>query len=216
MSTPAATQSKIPSIAVNESFIQEFTCSARTVRVDYKQIKATSNTIFGTGKALGWGCKFGLHGMKLKPDDYIKVKGEIQTAEQYTAIIKGQKGYQEKTGGGIDKISDKSLVSAKRLVRAFASEITFLINKGLPLPEETKQLAKEANLPEKYAFLDAAYGMTDADIRSNWESLYSFAKLFDKIIDAAYKSDYVSGSKKYSHADALVNYVQFRGITTSD
>jgi len=199
-------------VSAKEEMAREIETSVRTTRVDLPQIKASANQILGNGFALAWACKFALNGMKLKDGDWVSYKATKMTAADYKAKISAQANYNAKTEGGIGKHSDKTLVSAKRLVRAFAADISFLISKGFAVSDDTESLIKASGIPKQFAFIDSWYGMTDDQIHSNWEKLVHFTQAFDKVIAQAYASGWVEGKDKYSHYAALVNYAKWRGL----
>jgi hypothetical protein len=202
----------ISKVSAQESFAQEFECSDRTTRVDLAAIKDKANNVLGTGFALGWAVKFALHGLRLKEGDYIRVKGVNMTADDYTTRISAQEGYKAKSGGGIGKHSDKSIVSAKRLVRAFASDISFLIAKGIKVSDDTKQLAADAELELKYCFIDSWYGCDDATLKKHLKGMMKMCVEFDSIIALAKSEGWMEGHQKHSHAKEFEAYCAWRGI----
>jgi len=199
-------------ITVAESFVSQFECSERTTRVDLVQIKTKANELLGTGFALAWAIKFALHGLRLKGGDYVKVKGNIMTSEDYTSKVSSQTGYHSKKEGGIEKHSDKTLVSAKRLVRAFAADISFLITKGLKLSDETTALATKSGLDFKFCFIDSWYGCDDAELKVHASNMARMCSEFDAIIQEAKAHDWLEGTKPHSHLKEFYSYMTWRGF----
>lgn len=194
------------------AFKDEIECSERTTHVDLKQIRNTANTVLGSGFACAWAIKFALHGLKLKAGDFVKVKGVVQKASDYKSKISAQEGFVEKATGGIGRDSDKTLVSAKRLVRAFAADITFLINKGMPTGGDAELLSNASELPIQFCFIDSWYGCDQETLIKHGSKMHAFARCFDKLISDAYAAGYLTGECKHSHATDVINYMKWRGI----
>lgn len=202
--------------------VSDITCTERTSRVDLRAIKDSANTLLGKGVAFAWAWKFAVHGLKLKASDYVQYKSKRMTAEEFQAIIRSKNNHcttkqvEDKDGKGLGKESDKRSVTATRLVRAFAADITAFIKKGAVVPEELSSLADEANLPVHYAFLDAGYGMDDETLRDLAGPMYEFAEAFDAQIQEAYSSGWIetaAGSTRHSHAADFKNYCKWRSLT---
>lgn len=212
----------------------DFDCSLRNQTVNYSEIQENSITLFGDRNlAIGLAIKLNLNGSKIRSDDYFTIKGTKTLIVDMVKKIKEQPGYVAHAGsGGVGAAISigKSLVTPIRVARAFAADTIKLVESGkvVPPPElmEFVKYQKEVKgpggvssfvsadaLPKKYAFLNAAYGMTDSEIKKNQEGLILFASNFDSMIDSAYKKGWIQGAvNKRSHAESLVNYIQFRGI----
>lgn len=202
--------------------ISDISCTERTSRVDLKAIKDSANTLLGKGIAFAWAWKFSVHGLKLKASDYVQFKAKRMTAEEFQALIRSKNNHctakqiEDKDGKGLGKESDKRSVTATRLVRAFAADITAFIKKGAVVPDELTSLADEADLPVEYAFLDAGYGMDDATLAKMAGPMYTFAALFDAQIQDAYSAGWIetaAGSTRHSHAADFKNYCKWRSLT---
>lgn len=211
------------SSSVTESFdVSDISCTERTSRVDLKHIKDAANTLLGKGVAFAWSWKFAVHGLRLKPSDSVKFKARSMTAEEFQEIIRSKANHctaaqiADKAGKGLGKESDKRSVTATRLVRAFAADISAFIKKGAVVPDELKTIADEAELPVEYAFLDAAYGLDDDTFAEQAVHMYTFASLFDAQIAEAHAAGYVTGSSKHSHAAAFKSYAKWRGFSLED
>jgi len=201
--------------------VSDIFCTERTSRVDLKAIKDSANTLLGKGIAFAWAWKFAVHGLKLKSSDYVQFKSKRMTAEEFQAVIRSKNNHcttkqiEDKEGRGLGKDSDKRSVTATRLVRAFAADISAFIRKGGVVPEELSSLAEEAELPVEYAFLDAGYGMDDATLAKMAGHLYTFASAFDSQIQEAYAAGWLetaAGSTRHSHAADVKSYCKWRGL----
>lgn len=199
----------------------EIQTSKRTVQVNFAEIKERAIKIFTKGFALAWAVKFALEGLKLKPGDFVIYKGSKMTAEDFTAKISDQStnpGYVKTESGGIGKISDKSVLSVKRLVRAFAADITFLLKNGLKQDSDIVKVGALVGLSSEYSFIDSVYGCDDATVKTIALPYLMFCAKFDMIIDSAYSSGWVetiSKSKKQSHFETAVSYLKWRGFNVS-
>lgn len=199
----------------------EISCTARSIQVDLIQIKDLAKSLFGHGFALAWANKFAFHGLKLKASDFVTYKGGRMTAEEFKHAIRSSENFvteaqmkdSKQAGLGID--CDKRSVTATRLVRAYAADLSHLVTKGLPVPDELGSLAERVGLEKKYAFLDAAYGMDDKALQKHARKFWEFCHSFDSIISEAYKAGHIvssRGSGKHSHAESFVNYAKWRGF----
>ena len=162
--------------------------SKRTVQVNFTEIKERAIKIFGKGFALSWAVKFALEGLKLKPGDFVVYKGTKMTAADFTTKISDQTnnpGYSKTESGGIAKVSDKSVLSVKRLVRAFASDITFLLKNGLKQDSDIVKVGPIVGLAPEYSFIDSVYGCDDKVLQSIAVEYLMFCAKFDMIIDSA-------------------------------
>lgn len=209
----------ITTATIDTAIASTFSCSQRTTPCDLAAIKAKAIKMFGHNIALAWALKMACFGMKVKPGDFVKISGTTQTAAEFLAILTDPKkntGYVAKDGGGLAKVSDKSAVSSKRLVRAFASDIIAILKKGIKLSDEYKALSDLAACPASIAFLYSWYGLDDDALKANSSKLYKLCLLFDEKIDFAYKLGAVSGSQKHSHAEEFKNYLAWRNFTVTD
>lgn len=207
-----ATASKI-----DISDFDNFECSLRTTAIDYPAIKKAASALFGSSQvAIGFAIKLNLHGLKIKSDDYIKIKGTVTLISELVEKMRKQPGYvaSKASKDGADISIGKSLVTPIRLARAFASEVTVLIKGGkIAAPEDLVKFGN-GELPAHYCFLAAAYGMTNKDLKDNAVGLMTFARNFDLIIDTAVKEGWVTNAvSKRSHETELVNYLEFRGFS---
>jgi len=211
MSSPntfnSAVSSKLPDSG-------DFTVSLRTTRADYKQLRTKANVVLGEF-AIPWAIKFALQGIRLKQGDFVVLKGVKQTDADFTRMISDPKtnpGFVSKTGGGIAKVSDKTVISVKRLVRCMASNITVLISKGYGSDSDILKIGPKVGLEEKFSFIDSVYGMDDSVLQDNAVAYLKFCEAFDEIISQAHASGYCEGSQKQSHAEAARKYITFRGF----
>jgi len=211
MNSPAAfnsdLSSKIPDVA-------DVTTSLRTTRADYKQLRTRAFAVLGD-YAIPWALKYALQGIKLKQGDFVTLKGNKQTDEDFIKKISDPKtnpGYVAKSGGGIAKVSDKSVLSVKRLVRCMASNITTLIAKGYGDGSDILLIGPKVGLDKRYSFIDSVYGMDDDTLKANAVNYVRFCAAFDEIIASAHSAGYCEGSQKQSHAEAAKKYIAFRGF----
>jgi len=207
---------------VTVSDFENFEYAPRTVNVNLAEIKTKAMEIFGPKIAIAWSVKFALGGLKLKPGQYIKISGVTHTDADFTKMISDEAknpGYAsaKKASGGIAKVSDKKVVSAKRMVRAFACDISKLIQaKKVSLPEDQEARAKACNLPVHYAFIDSWYGMDDGTLDSNKTHIAKFCVMFDELIATAHANGWMEGAAKHSHLQEFVNYCAWRGLSVID
>lgn len=201
--------------------VSDIICTERTSRVDLKAIKDSANALLGKGIAFAWAWKFSVHGLKLKASDYVQYKSKRMTAEEFQTLIRSKNNHctakqiEDKDGKGLGKESDKRSVTATRLVRAFAADITAFIKRGALVPEELSSLAEDSDLPVEYAFLDSCYGMDDDTLAKLAVPMYSFASAFDDQIQDAYAAGWIesaAGSTRHSHAADFKNYCKWRGL----
>lgn len=219
------TTAKFLSDFTNEFRHDEFECSARTTQVNLIEIKDLSKRLFGQGIAMAWAHKFALHGLRLKASDYVSFKGTKMTAEEFSIKLRCKENFCTEAqlaspgDGGFGINCDKRSVTATRLVRAYAADLSNLIAKGLPVPEELASLASDAELNKKWAFLDAAYGMDDKTLREQALAFLEFCKNFDRQIADAYSAGHIKTKGKgerHSHAKSFVAYADWRGIKIED
>lgn len=199
----------------------DYKCTERTVQVDLAGIKDHAKGLLGAGLSLAWAYKFSCHGLRLKASDSVSFKGTKMTAEEFREKIRSKANFcteeqiKDKSAAGLGIDCDKRSVTASRLVRSHAADVSHLISKGLPIPEELSKLADAAGLKKKYGFLDSAYGMDDKALAENAVAMYKFCTLFDDEISAAYKAGHIkskSGDDKHSHAKSFANYAKWRGV----
>lgn len=209
--------------AVTEKYaVDEIACSARTTSVDLAGIKDSANMLLGKGFAFAWSVKFALHGLKLKAGDFVSFKGKKMVAEEFQAKIRSKENLCTEAqikavdGKGLGKDSNKKSVTATRLVRAFAADISNYITRGGKVPDDLSTIADAAGLPHAYSFLGSEYGLETDKLAELADGLYKFNTGFDSVIAAAYASDIITGSEKHSHADSFVNYCKWRGIELTE
>jgi hypothetical protein len=215
------TTAKYLSHFTNEFQFGDIECSARTTQVNLVEIKDSAKKLLGQGFAVAWAYKFALNGLRLKPSDFVAYKGSKMTAEEFTAKLRTKDNHctdaqlASMGSGGFGINCDKRSVTATRLVRAYAADLSNLISKGLAVPEELASLAKEAGLDRKYAFLDAAYGMDDRTLEEIAPAFLDFCRNFDRQIAEAYDAGHIKTSgagERHSHAKSFMAYADWRGF----
>lgn len=198
-------------IAIDD--FKDFSCSDRTTAVDLAEMKILANKLLG-GENLGTGyaIKLCLHGLKIKPDDFIKMSGTEYKLKDMLEVLKKQEGYDgSKTSQG--KSSSKKILTPLRIARVYASNVSVLIAKGkVKLPDDLAKIASDVGLPYQFAFLTALYGMSDEQIVESGTTFLEFCKAFDNIIAEAHKKGWADGTMKRSHAEAAKSYIEWRGM----
>jgi len=204
--------------------ISTLTCTSRTKKIDYEEIRNKSVKVIGDIKTcIAWAYKFNIHGEKLKDDDSVTVNGKSMTSAEFLAKLAAQDGwveYQARRTAGTQKLGSKDLVTVTRLSRAFAGMVIALIKKGIakqsPDMLAIKATAKDCNLPDEYCFLNSPYGMKPDTLKEQSAELKKFFTRFDEIIAAAVEKKWIdkkSGSKHRNWAEDFDNYLLFRGDT---
>jgi len=216
------TSAKFSSTVTEKYAVDDIVCSARTTSVDLAGIKDSANALLGKGKAFAWAVKFALHGLRLKAGDFVSFKGSRMEAEEFQARIRSKDNFCTEAqikaveGKGLGKESNKKSVTATRLVRAFAADITNYITRGGKVPDDLASIAEEADLPLPYAFLGSEYGLETDKLAELADPLYKFNVGFDSVIAIAYANDIITGSERHSHAESFLNYCKWRGIDISE
>jgi hypothetical protein len=204
--------------------INSLTCTSRTKRIDYEEVRSKSVKVVGDVKTcIAWAYKFNIHGEKLKDDDSITVNGKTMTAAEFLTKLSAQDGwseYQARRTAGTQKLGSKDLITVTRLARAFAGMVTVLIQKGIakqsPDMLAIKATAKDCVLPDEFCFLNSPYGMKNVTLKENAAELRKFFVRFDEIIATAVEKKWIdkkSGSKHRNWAEDFDNYLLFRGDT---
>jgi len=216
------TSAKFNSSVTEKYAIDEIACSARTTSVDLAGIKDSANMLLGKGFAFAWSVKFALHGLKLKAGDFVSFKGKKMEAEEFQVKIRSKENHCTEAqikavgGKGLGKESNKKSVTATRLVRAFAADISNYITRGGKVPEDLSSIADAAGLPYSYSFLGSEYGLETEKLTELADGLYKFNAGFDSVIATAYANDIITGSERHSHAESFINYCKWRGIEISE
>lgn len=200
--------------SVAEGDYDDFECSDRSTPVDLQALKNLGNQILGGETiATGYAVKLCLHGLKIKPDDYMKVKGVTYSFKDMLEILKKQPGYnKDVTSQG--KSASKTIVTPLRIARIYAANVSLLISKKkVEVPADLLSIANEVGLKPEYAFLTALYGMDDDAVVENGKKFLLFCAKFDKIIAEAHKKGWATGTSKRSHAEAAKSYMEWRGFS---
>lgn len=203
--------------------ITTLTCTTRTKRIDYEEVRLKSVKVIGDIKVcIAWAYKFNIHGEKLKDDDSVTVNGKTMTSAEFLAKLSTQDGwveYQARRTAGTQKLGSKEIVTVTRLARAFSGMVISLISKGIAKNSTdmlaVKATAKACTLPDEFCFLNSPYGMKDETLKENSIELRKFFVRFDEIIAAAVEKKWIekkSGGKHRNWAEDFDNYLLFRGV----
>jgi hypothetical protein len=203
--------------AVNPDDFEGFDCSLRTTPVDYTALKKKiCELVGGENKATAYAVKLCLHGSKVKEGDYVKIKGEVLTFKALMELLKQQEDYKEGiTSQGKDV--NKSIVTIRRICRALAANVSYLIKKkAVKVPDDLLQFGIGTGLPDEYCFLDSCYGMDKDTLKKNASGFIKFCENFDDAINEAYSKGWIQGVSGRSHAEAAKNYLKWRGFSVEE
>lgn len=200
--------------------IKSLSATPRTKKLNYEEMRSKATKLMDIKFAIAWAYKLNIHGEKLKDDDSVTVNGVTMTAPDFLKKLSGQDGwaeYEARRKIGTQKLGSKDIVTVTRLARAFAPQVSKLIQKGIAKQSEDMLNIKKAagiDLPDEFCFLNAPYGMATDTLNTHSTNLMKFYVEFDIIISRAIEKKWIEkkdGSKQRKWAEDFANYLQFRG-----
>jgi hypothetical protein len=200
--------------------IKTLTATPRTKKLNYEDIRTKTVRLMDIKFAIAWAYKLNIHGEKLKDDDSVTVNGVSMTATDFLKKLSEQEGwaeYEARRKIGTQKLGSKEIVTVTRLARAFAPQVSKLIQKGIAKQSDDMLNIKKAadiELPDEFCFLNSPYGMSLETLNTHSADLMKFYVQFDIIIGKAVEKKWIEkkeGSKQRKWAEDFANYLQFRG-----
>lgn len=165
----------------------------RSEPVDYNVVKTKSIALLEKEWAVTWGVSLNLESLKKKDGRSVSIKGKTMTYDQLLSALlsQGSQAMKEGIADPSKRIeTDKKTVTVGRLAKAFARETIYYVEKK-PSANPFAQMAAKSNkssgtnLPKKFSFLNAPYGMTEDELTANYDGLMAFYTAFDVMIESA-------------------------------
>jgi hypothetical protein len=225
MTTPNKYSTKI-AIADSDDF-DDFSCTERGDPVDHDQIREDCIAAVESAKiATGFAIKLCLHNLRINIGDWFAVGGTTYDCHE---TLKNMVAYQVSeeiiavmpkmdTGSGMGKNTNKKMITAQRVARAFAPTVIFLLSKSkIKLPADNERDAKDAGLPLQFGFIDAPYGMNDQELKTHMSAFKKYLTNFMKRVRASYNSGRMETKtgRERNHVEEFENYVKWRGLDLS-
>lgn len=201
---------------VPRELLTNFSYSLRSEPVDYSQIAKDSMEVLSPLVAKGWAISLNLEGLKKKDARYIKIGSEVHTYDDLLNRIQHANKTKGYSSGVVEKRIDtgKKALTVGRLARAFARVTISYLQRNKAANHFPASMSPD--LPVQFRFLNAPYGMTNAELRDHAQALFLFYTNWDALIESAYLKSYIktesSVSTRRSWVDDFKNYLQFRGM----